>query len=114
MSSRSSIKNHKHLFSEIEAYGAPLTLAYNFCFQRGFSCIIAEDRSSKCSIYQKHSHKYVTTSWESLDRTRAEKAEVISRDLILLEEVQRRYQKEISELAARLNRNHRVLELAEE
>ena len=84
MSSRSSIKNYKRLFSEIEAYGAPLTLACDFCFQRGFTYIIAEDRSSKCSVCQKRGYKCVTTSWESLDRTRAEKVEVISKDLALL------------------------------
>ena len=57
------------------------------------------------------------TSWESLDRTRAEKAEAISKDLVLLQdlmEIQQRYQREMSELAARLNRNRKILELAKE
>jgi hypothetical protein len=109
MSSRSSTNNRKRLFSEIETYGVPLALACDFCFQRGFSCIMAEDRSSKCSVYQKRGYKCVTTSWESLDRTRAEKAEAISKDLALLE----RRQQEMSELVARLSRNRKALELAE-
>jgi hypothetical protein len=50
----------------------------------------------------------MTTSWESLDRTRAEKAEAISRDLALL----KRRQQEISELVARLSRNRKALKLA--
>ena len=109
MSSRSSTKNHKRLFSEIETYRAPLILACDFYFQRGFSYIIAKDRSSKCSIYQKRGHKCVTTSWESLDHTRAEKAEAISKDLALL----KRRQQEMSELVARLSRNRKALKLAE-
>jgi hypothetical protein len=44
-----------------------------------------------------------------LDRTRAEKAEAISKDLALLE----RRQQEMSELVARLSRNRKALELAE-
>jgi len=91
----------------------PLLLACDFCFQRGFECVMAENLSSKCSVCQKRGHKCVTTSWESLDRTRSEKAAAISKDLILLEEVQRRHQQEMLELTARLNRNRKVLELAD-
>ena len=51
----------------------------------------------------------MTISWESLDRTRAKKAEAISKDLALL----KRRQQEISKLVARLSHNHKALKLAE-
>ena len=70
---------------------------------------MAENLSSKCSVCQKRGHKCVTTSWESLDRTRSEKSKAISEDLVLLA----KRQQEMSELVARLDRNRKILELAD-